>query len=267
MEKFEDRESVVLQNENQKIFGMLHKPINPEKSRFPAVFFCHGFAGNKCGRHRMYVILAEQLSKLGFTVFRMDFRGCGDSEGDLINTTIDSEISDALIGLHYLESLPFVDTSRIGIFGRSLGGAIAVLIANRYKKIKSLALWAPLFHAEQWKEEWKRAQKQIKENIPEDFVLRINGHVAGKKFVHQIFEMQMEKELASLQTIPLLHIHGEKDTIIHVEHADHYIRCRENAKDRTRFLRLPQGDHDFTLLDTRRHAINETCDWFKETLL
>lgn len=266
MEKFEERESILLHNEGKKLFGMLHKPLKPAKQQYPFVFFCHGFAGNKCGRFRMYVVLAEHLSKLGIGVFRMDFRGCGDSEGDLIDTTIDTEVSDAMVGLKYLETLPFVDKSRIGIFGRSLGGAIAILTANRFKRVKSLALWAPTFHANQWKEEWKKAQKKMEDKVSEDDVLRFNGHVAGKKFFQQFFALDMKNEMTHLSDTPLLHIHGENDTIVHVEHADYYVHSRENSQDRSRFIRLPTGDHDFTLVDPRREAIKETCSWFQETL-
>jgi len=157
MERFEERESITLENQGQRIFGIIHKPLKPLPC--PAVFLCHGFAGNKCGRHRMYVILAKHLSEIGIATLRIDFRGSGDSEGDLTSMTLEGEVSDALLGLSYLEKLPWVDPSRIGIIGRSLGGAVAIMTANRYKKAKSLALWSPVFHAEQWKEEWKRAKK------------------------------------------------------------------------------------------------------------
>ena len=47
MHRFEDRQSVVIENDGQKIFGMLHRPLPIRKT--PAVLMCHGFAGNKAG--------------------------------------------------------------------------------------------------------------------------------------------------------------------------------------------------------------------------
>ena len=79
MRKIEERQSVVLENEGQKIFGILHRPIHVDSC--PAVLICHGLAGHKTGQYRIYVILAEKLSEAGIASFRIDFRGSGDSEG------------------------------------------------------------------------------------------------------------------------------------------------------------------------------------------
>ena len=264
MHQFEEREAITLNIEGSKIFGIVHRPL--VKTPCPAVFFCHGFAGNKCGKDRIYVNLSTALSQAGIASLRIDFRGCGDSEGDITETTIKSELDDALLGLHYLESLPFIDKSRIGILGRSLGGAIAVLATTHYPKTKSLALWAPLFHAEQWEKEWIRAQEKMKNNIPAHQAIRINGQIAGEEFVHQIFKMRIEDELKKLNHVPLLHVHGERDAIIKIDHADHYMRCRHNSDAKSEFIRLPHGDHDFAPVDVQKHAIEETCRWFKETL-
>lgn len=262
--KFEDREWVLLENEGMKIFGVLHKPLGKEK--VPAILICHGFAGNKCGRHGMYVNLAKRLSKNGIAVLRIDFRGSGDSEGSLPDMSLETEVSDALLGLKYLENLPYVDPSRIGLMGRSLGGAVAVITASRYKNTKSLSLWAPVFHAEQWKNEWKAAQIKLSRNIPLEHAMRFNGHVAGREFVKQIFEMRLDHELKQIEHVPLLHIHGEKDNIVSIEHADHYLRCREHVIGKTRFVRLPHGDHDFTVWEAQEKAMEETTLWFQETL-
>lgn len=260
----EERTSVTLENEGKRIFGVLHKPLSV--SPCPIVFFCHGFAGNKCGRHRMYVNLAKKFSEIGIASLRIDFRGSGDSEGELIDMTLDSEVSDGLLALKYIEKLPFIDSSRIGIFGRSLGGAVAIMLARRYGKAKSLALWAPVFHAEQWKEDWHHAKTKISNNIPLDLAMRVNGHVAGEGFVKQLFEMSLEKELRELEKVPLLHLHGEKDMTVKIDHANHYLSSRKNSMEISRFLKIPHADHDFTLIEVQRHAIKETCQWFKETL-
>lgn len=264
MEKIEERDWVVLENRGQKMFGIIHRPLNSD--RCPGIFLCHGFAGNKCGRHRIYVNLAKALSQYGIATFRMDFRGSGDSEGELSEMTLEGEVDDALIGLNYLQSLPFIDPNGIGILGRSLGGAIAVMAATRYPEVKSLALWAPVFHAEQWKEEWKRAETKMFNNIPLDQAIRFDGQITNKEFVLQIFAMELEKHLALIENLPLLHIHGESDTMVKIEHAERYQECRKKSKGISRFLRLPHGDHDFALLEVQRRAIHETCEWFNETL-
>jgi hypothetical protein len=53
-------------------------------------------------------------------------------------------------------------------------------------------------------------------------------------------------ELNALQKLPMLHIHGEQDVIVNLSHADQFTKHRKNAEGLTKFLRLPQSDHDFS---------------------
>ena len=145
----EERESITLINDGQKIFAIFHKPLNTVKS--PAILICPGFGGTKCGKHRLFVTLAQELARKGIASLRFDYRGAGDSEGEFENINVESKVSDVLLCLDFLASEPSIDSSRLGLLGRSLGGAISVLAANRYKNIKSLALWAPVFSSEPWR--------------------------------------------------------------------------------------------------------------------
>src|ERR1700722_17738329 len=146
MPKFDHRESIVLENQGQKIFGILHRPVIPS-DKYPAVLICHGLAGHKTGKYRIYVIFAEMLAKVGIASLRIDFRGSGDSEGDFSDMTLTSEVSDALLSLDFLKTVQDVDADRIGIFGRSIGGTVAFMTVHRdpAKCIKSIATWAPIF--------------------------------------------------------------------------------------------------------------------------
>lgn len=264
MIKQEDRESVVLKNEGQKIFGVIHRPITT--SPYPVVMVCHGLGGHKTGKYRLYVHLAEMLAKIGIGCFRFDFRGSGDSEGSFSEMTIDTEVSDAMTVLDYLKQDSKVDSSRIGIFGRSFGGVIAINAACRFGDIKSMALWAPLYNGDQWREKWMMMKAN---QLPEDHrdkLMRINGLMPGHHFYEQLFDLKIEPELGSLDKLPLLHIHGELDDIVDLSHAEKYQTFRRNAKGKTCFLRLGKCDHDFSHPQEQKIALNETTLWFQNTL-
>ena len=136
MDKFETCESVEFEVEGKQIFAILHRPIVQKHHTVPAVLMCHGLAGNKTGRFRIYVNLARELSKAGIATLRVDFRGCGDSEGDFIDSTVHGFIEDALKSLDVLSHSKGIDQERIGIFGRSFGAAIAIITAAKFQKIK-----------------------------------------------------------------------------------------------------------------------------------
>lgn len=264
MHKFEERTSIVLENEGQKIFGILHRPI--QKNPVPIVLICHGLAGHKAGRYRIYVLLSEKLSQAGIASLRIDFRGSGDSEGNFSDMTLESEVSDALSALKYIEKDKSLDKNRIGLFGRSVGGMVALITACQYKNIKSIATWAPLFDGDQWKEEWHLLQAPHISEETRMMRMRVNGQVPGSNFFKQLFTIQMQQKLAELAHVPFLNIHGEQDKIVITEHANRYKKSREKAHGQTKFILLPESDHDFTDPKEQNIALKETTQWFVHTL-
>lgn len=260
----EEREAVQLYNEGQKIFAIFHKPRNLLK--FPAVLFCHGLAGNKVGRYRIYVLLAEALAMLGIGCLRFDFRGCGDSEGEFHKVTIGSMVSDTGVALNYLKEQPHVDTSRFGIFGRSMGTSIAVLAACCFQQFKSIALWAPVFHGKDWMDLWKKAETFSPHSDEFKELLTIEGQIPGADFFREFFSMKLEKELHLLDSVPMLLIHGSHDTIVRPDHSKSYLNNRSGVSSETKYIELPKSDHHFSNLNERDLAVKETCRWFMETL-
>jgi alpha-beta hydrolase superfamily lysophospholipase len=90
----------------------------------PAVLYLHGARWNLTGQTRRI----EQLHRFGFSVFAIDYRGFGQSDGDLPSE--DSVYEDAQAAWKWLgERQP--DPSRRFIYGHSLGGAVAIDLAAR----------------------------------------------------------------------------------------------------------------------------------------
>lgn len=264
MEKFEERQSIVFENEGQRIFGISHIPLTP--GPHPAVLICHGLGGHKTGKFRLYVVLSEMLARNGIASLRFDFRGSGDSEGDFSGTTLESEVSDATAALNKLLTLPGIDTSRIGLFGRSFGGTIALMIAKSSSIIKSIATWAPLYSGDQWVEQYNTLHAP---GITDEFrmeAMKINGQTPGKDFFKGLFKIRMDEYLQDLKHLPLLHIHGEHDAVVTIDHAEKYHQARKGMKENSKFIRLPHSDHDFSHTQEQTMALQETVKWFLETL-
>jgi pimeloyl-ACP methyl ester carboxylesterase len=88
-----------------------------------ALLFLHGNAGN--ASHRLPN--AALLQRLGTHVLLLDYRGYGRSEGRPDEAGL---YADARAGLAHLEQELGFATGRIVLFGRSLGGAVAVDLAR-----------------------------------------------------------------------------------------------------------------------------------------
>jgi len=70
----------------------------------------------------------EQLHRFGFSVFAIDYRGFGKSEGDLPSE--ETVYADALAGWQWLAA-EVPDATHRFIYGHSLGGAVAIDLAAR----------------------------------------------------------------------------------------------------------------------------------------
>lgn len=267
MQKFEERESITLVNQGKKIFGIFHLPLNSTVP-VPAVVVCPGFAGNKSGKYRVFVEIAQELARQGVAVLRFDYRGAGDSEGEFNEITIDSQVSDAIACLNLLRKDSRIDSSRLGLLGRSLGGMITVLSANEFQQIKSIALWAPVFSSDPWKKMWETLSFASLETMKKGVMPHLPPNIPtipSVQFLKQFFQIDLQKELQKIRHIPLLHIHGKADEFVKFEHAQAYEHaCKENGI--TRFIALQNSNHDFSNDEERKVAIEETCRWFMQTL-
>ncbi len=88
-----------------------------------ALLFLHGNAGN--ASHRLPN--AHALRRLGIHVLIIDYRGYGMSEGEPSER---GAYEDARTGLAYLRDSRSIHEDRIVVFGRSLGGAVALEISQ-----------------------------------------------------------------------------------------------------------------------------------------
>ena len=260
------RSKVTFLSRGYPLDGILQLPAATEQP-VPAALFFHGMGGNKIGRSRCYVDLAEQLADAGIASLRFDFFGAGESSGSFSEMTVSTQRADALAAFQWLQNHPSIDATRIALYGRSFGGAIATLTAAaRCREVASLALWAPFFHGEEWAPLFAQLNKlSITERINHP-LLYLQGQRAGYQLIEEIFSIDIASALRTISHMPLLHIHGELDRVVPYSHAHHYIQARQQiAPMLSRFVRLPT-DHDFSSPELREQATNETIRWFIETL-
>ncbi|XP_071804670.1 protein ABHD13-like [Asterias amurensis] len=108
-----------------KIHAVLFKQKEPLFSRAPTVLFFHGNAGNIAHRffnaHGLYHMT-------GCNILFLEYRGYGRSEGRVSEEGL---YLDAQAGLDYLHKRGDIDKRRIVVFGRSLGGAVAIHVASQ----------------------------------------------------------------------------------------------------------------------------------------
>ncbi|MFC0251265.1 alpha/beta hydrolase family protein [Massilia consociata] len=105
------------------------------KGPFPAVVLVHGSGpverNANVFEHKLFLVLADHLTRKGIAVLRYDKRGIGKSTGTYKDATTFDFAGDAEAAVQFLRSRPDVAPGRIGILGHSEGGLIAPLVAAR----------------------------------------------------------------------------------------------------------------------------------------
>ena len=97
--------------------------------------------------HREYYgAWQSQLADMGMSSMSFDFRGVGASEGELDETGLQTRLEDARGATQYLKEL--YPNRRLCIMGVSMGGAVAIQLANEIHA-ESLVLIAPAAYAEE----------------------------------------------------------------------------------------------------------------------
>nr|CAG4649523.1 EOG090X09ZU [Scapholeberis mucronata]SVE93756.1 EOG090X09ZU [Scapholeberis mucronata] len=105
----------------------------PQPLQCPTILFFHGNAGNI--GHRLPNIKGL-YKNLKANLLIVEYRGYGLSEG---NPSESGLYKDAQAALNYLFTRQDVDHTRIFVFGRSLGGSVAIDLASRACNIDKIA--------------------------------------------------------------------------------------------------------------------------------
>lgn len=121
---------VFLRNESrERLVGLQTFPERKEE-QYPAVVLVHGFGVRK-EEGGLFDDLARHLSQKALVVFRFDFSGCGESEGEYRETSLSKLASDLKTIFSFVSSQSYIDSLRIGVVGQSFGTATILVSQPR----------------------------------------------------------------------------------------------------------------------------------------
>lgn len=119
-------ESVLFGDLEKPLHGWMMKPRSPSALPLITMLFLHGNAGNVFTEYPAVIPFLER----GFQVFLFDYSGYGFSGGKATRTHV---LRDAEAALAYLRSRHDVVGTPLVIYGQSLGGHTAALLAKAVK--------------------------------------------------------------------------------------------------------------------------------------
>jgi pimeloyl-ACP methyl ester carboxylesterase len=129
---------------NVRLAGTLTVP--PGAGPFPAALLISGSGAQDRDEtileHKPFLVLADDLTRRGIAVLRVDDRGVGGSSGAPASSTSEDFAGDVLAGIATLKSRSDINPRAIGLIGHSEGGVIAPLVAARSNDVAFIVLLA-----------------------------------------------------------------------------------------------------------------------------
>lgn len=179
---------------------LLYHPKFPADSRpedrvkkVPTVLFLHGNAGNMGHRLQNIVGLYHNLQ---CNILMLEYRGYGLSQGA---PSEEGLYMDAQAGIEYLINRSDINSNEIIVFGRSLGGAVAIDLATKQENSQRI---------------WCLIVENTFTSIPDMAALFV-----GSKFLQYLPLFLYKNRYLSIQkvlsiTVPTLFISGLADTLV-----------------------------------------------------
>lgn len=225
----------------------------PEKSmpQYPVVILCHGFAYYK-EEDGLFVEYAKRLSDIGYVVYRFDFSGCGESDGDYEKTSLTKLISDLRSVLKTVSSYQYVEKDNISLIGQSFG--TAVIIGSEIIEINKIVLTGSADNP------YEVLGNYLGEGFNPSSISVKNGSdkvtTIGPQFWKDLKSYDLSKSIKKFDC-PIQFIQGEDEDIVPVEYMQ---RLAKNAPNHETII-IPNADHG--LLPNREEVYKKVVDFLK----
>ncbi len=233
------------------LYCRLIKPAGFDPSnKYPVFVYVYG------GPHAQMVteswmsggLFLHYMAQQGYVVFTLDNRGSANRgfefESIIHRNVGKTEMADQMKGIEYLQSLPFVDTERIGIDGWSYGGFLTINLKLTYPSIfKVASAGGPVT-------DWKYYEIMYGERYMDTPEQNPEGYKASN-LLERVDQLEGK----------LLIIHGGIDnTVVWQQSLDFLKTCIEQKKQVDYFV-YPTHEHNLRGID-RAHLYRKIAEYF-----
>jgi len=235
-----EEEKVRFSTSAGELAGIIHHPDHPSSS---SVIACHGLFSSK--ESDKFITIGERFARKGITVLRFDFRGCGESDGNIEDTTITGRRDDLMAALSFIRRYKPSVTHTVGLLGSSMGGYVSLLVSASDGKVKAVVSWATPFSFDGLRKVISASNSpRLKEGFYQDA-----SNYEAFTFVPKVKNLMI--------------IHGDSDETVPKDHAEKLYQLAKESKQ----LEIIKGaDHTFSNPTLCQKAINYSLNWFKKYL-
>ena len=218
--------------EGQQLAAQLDMPVSGSPLAY--ALFAHCFT---CSKNLKAVTnISRALTLHNIAVFRFDFTGLGESEGDFADTTFSSNVSDLVAAAQFLAD-QYV-APRI-LIGHSLGGAAVLQAAENILSAVAVATIGAPSEPAHVTNLLATSRETIEREGEAEVVLAGRKFRIKKQFLDDLEQTRMEVKIARLKRA-LLVFHAPGDNTVGIDNA---LRIFQAAKHPKSFISLDKADH------------------------
>ncbi|MEL7835219.1 alpha/beta hydrolase family protein [Fodinibius sp. Rm-B-1B1-1] len=208
----------------------------PDEPRSYALF-AHCFT---CSKNLKVVSnISKTLTKHGIGIFRFDFTGLGESEGDFADTNFSSNIEDLIAAAEHMAShyrAPAI------LIGHSLGGAAVLQAAQKIPNSKAVATIGAPANPDHVKKNFGAQLDKIEQKGIATVTLAGRDFTIKKQFIDDLEATHMDEKIQSLDRA-LMIFHSPVDNTVGIENAAHIYKKAKHPKS---FVSLDDANHLLT---------------------
>jgi dipeptidyl-peptidase-4 len=239
--------------ENTLLYGWVLKPVNFDSTKkYPVLMYVYGGPGSQEVKNSFFsaynLAWYQLLAQKGYIIVCVDGRGTA-TRGDAFKKSVYLQLGklEAIDQIHtanYLKSLPYVDDSRIGIWGWSYGGYLSSLAMftgeNTFKMAIAVApvtTWR--YYDNIYTERFLRTPQEnpigYDENSPITHVKKMSGN--------------------------FLLVHGTADDNVHFQNAIDLVMALNKAEKQYEQWFYPNKNHNISGGNTRYHLYKKMTEF------
>lgn len=252
-------------SDNLKIYGYLTVPTLPKPQKgFPAILFLHGYVTPQgYDPTSDYAASQDGFARAGFITFKPNFRGHGLSEGQAVSSPFaEGYLIDALNALSALKTFSEVNPQRLGLWGHSNGGAIALRVLVISKDIKAAVIWAGIVGT------YQDLLETYRDRVPwlplvndAAFLQKHRLPSANPRFWNKLDIYPYLNEI----TAPIQLHHGLADEEVPAEFSIHLNQELKHLGKTVSLYLYPQGNHNFSGSDFNL-VLSRSVEFFQKNL-